>query len=571
MRRKYPLSSVRTSDFRVWPSTNQALQIEPGAIVSDACASYQTLDQLSSTLYPKLKDVTQNSDFFSYYRLNLYNRECPYWDDSLAACGNIACAVNTIENESDIPDVWRSSELSKLEGPHAAHPNRQKQEERGKEKPLQGDLGDEVEESCVVEYDDECDERDYCIPEDAGAPGKGDYVSLLENPERFTGYAGEHAHMVWDAIYKENCFTVQEQRSPQIGQMAGLSSNKPMSPLILPDESCLEKRVFHRVISGMHASISTHLCHEYLNQSTGIWGPNLDCYRERLHGHPDRISNLYFNFALVTRAVAKLAPYLPSYTFCSGDPVEDRATKTKITSLAETAAAAPSIFDESLMFKDPQNAAELKEDFRARFRNVSRIMDCVGCDKCRLWGKLQTNGYGTALKVLFEFDGEDAPATNSLPLKRTELVALVNTMARLGNSMKALNEFRSLMDTEDVASQLPVGYAKSGYVAASAPKTAKTAKPSLGNETADTTTRPDMGDEDDDLHRETDWDASVKELKMVYHVILWIIKEWLDTPRKLFVFLIHELSRLWSWWIGTYVEPRMEWHWQSIPFSRDEL
>lgn len=28
-------------------------------------------------------------------------------------------------------------------------------------------------------------------------------------------------------------------------------------------------------------------------------------------------------------------------------------------------------------------------------------MDCVSCDKCRLWGKLQTHGMGTALKILF--------------------------------------------------------------------------------------------------------------------------------------------------------------------------
>ena len=30
-----------------------------------------------------------------------------------------------------------------------------------------------------------------------------------------------------------------------------------------------------------------------------------------------------------------------------------------------------------------------QEEFKLHFRNVSRIMDCVGCDKCRLWGKLQ--------------------------------------------------------------------------------------------------------------------------------------------------------------------------------------
>jgi ERO1-like protein beta len=46
----------------------------------------------------------------------------------------------------------------------------------------------------------------------------------------------------------------------------------------------------------------------------------------------------------------------------------------------------------------------LKEELKAHFRNVSRIMDCVGCDKCRLWGKVQVTGLATAMKVLFEMD-----------------------------------------------------------------------------------------------------------------------------------------------------------------------
>ncbi|KAM3338624.1 hypothetical protein P3S68_030710 [Capsicum galapagoense] len=32
-------------------------------------------------------------------------------------------------------------------------------------------------------------------------------------------------------------------------------------------------------------------------------------------------------------------------------------------------------------------------------------MECVGCEKCRLWGKLQVLGLGTALKILFSVDG----------------------------------------------------------------------------------------------------------------------------------------------------------------------
>lgn len=30
-------------------------------------------------------------------------------------------------------------------------------------------------------------------------------------------------------------------------------------------------------------------------------------------------------------------------------------------------------------------------------------MDCVGCDRCRLWGKLQAAGYGTALKIVLSW------------------------------------------------------------------------------------------------------------------------------------------------------------------------
>jgi hypothetical protein len=216
------------------------------------------------------------------------------------------------------------------------------------------------------------------------------------------------------------------------------------------EDECLEKRVFYRVVSGMHASISTHLCHDYLNQSTGKWGPNLQCYKERLHEHPERLSNLYFNFAFVSRAVAKLKDYVQDYTFCTGDPTEDVRTKAMIVKLAEQLPAGTEIFDETVMFQDNypvQTAVELKEDFRNRFRNVSRIMDCVGCDKCRLWGKLQTNGFGTALKVLFEFGDNDASKPKPT-LRRTELVALINTLDKISHALKAVGEFRDMIALE---------------------------------------------------------------------------------------------------------------------------
>ncbi|KAI0103448.1 endoplasmic oxidoreductin [Daldinia grandis] len=565
--------------------------ISPRAIVSDACASFSTLERLNRKVKPALDELTKETDFFSHYRLNLFNKKCPFWNDENAMCGNIACAVNTIDNEEDIPKIWRASELSKLEGPSAKHPGKRVQKERPK-KPLQGLLGENVGESCVVEYDDECDERDYCIPEDESATGKGDYVSLVHNPERFTGYAGEGAKMVWDAIYRENCFqrssfphsaslgtspvakgpaaqdfrnVLQDVERQQILQLHQQNPSTTFTQTGLENEGeCLEKRVFYRVVSGMHASISTHLCWDFLNQTTGEWQPNLGCYKSRLHTHPERISNLYFNYALVTRAVAKIGPHLQSYTFCTGDEDQDAATKAKVLAVTQSAASVPQIFDESLMFKNGEGPS-LKEDFKNRFRNVSRVMDCVGCDKCRLWGKLQTAGYGAALKILFEFDNdsEDIPV-----LKRTELVALFNTYARLSSSMKALVGFRSMVEAEEKPMQAIPDRAKKPHavgISKNTPEATPEAESELEEEWDD---EDDVPPKRERRNPETASEVFNEELSRVYKAFKIVIKSWVTFPKTLFYIVLSELQRLWEFYIGLPVSPRS---WGFTRPSLDEL
>lgn len=77
-----------------------------------------------------------------------------------------------------------------------------------------------------------------------------------------------------------------------------------------------------------------------------------------------------------------------------------------------------------------------KEEFQLKFRNITKIMDCVGCDKCKLWGKVQTQALGTALKILFSgktFGANttlDAQSKNNFYLSRSEIVALFNGFAR---------------------------------------------------------------------------------------------------------------------------------------------
>lgn len=89
-------------------------------------------------------------------------------------------------------------------------------------------------------------------------------------------------------------------------------------------------------------------------------------------------------------------------------------------------------------------------------------MDCVDCDKCRLWGKLQTHGIGTALKILFfnlpkkinySFDNKAAfqltrffKNNNSYFLLiiffRNDFVALFQSFGRFASNIFEVDEFR---------------------------------------------------------------------------------------------------------------------------------
>lgn len=563
--------------------------IDPQSTVTDACTSYSDLDTLNNQIGRDLAELT-HEDFFAYYRLNLYNKVCPFWTDENSICGNRACAVDTIDDEKDIPLIWRTEELSKLEGARAQHPGRKLQQERPKQRPLQYQLGVNVDESCVFEADDECDERDYCVPDDEGAASKGDYVSLINNTERFTGYAGPGPRQVWDAIYKENCFSKSSSAVSPAGtnlqasadlrnvfQEYGRQHAESHDEYSL-DDQCIEQRAFYRIISGMHAAISSHLCWDYFNQTTGEWVRNVDCYKERLHKHPERVSNLYFNYALITRAIAKLDNHLDSYTFCSGDPAQDYETKQKVLALTSRLAELPNTFDESVMFQDPA-MLELKDDFKQRFRNVSRIMDCVGCDKCRLWGKVQTAGYGAALKVLFEFD--DAEIDQAPDLRRTELVALFNTFGRLSHSLEATRQFREYVNVNDPSNAVTTATAPTSTGIRS-----QQSPPEAGqSQVKEDAITKDFDDDDDAEELEvsrrsgspkpysemTLWEEITAEFSLVWRTYLMVLRSWIELPGKVSSITIMELSRLWNYWLGLPV-PRRSWdiHWPSAPL-RDEL
>ncbi|MCL4117333.1 UNVERIFIED_CONTAM: hypothetical protein GTU68_029206 [Idotea baltica] len=402
-------------------------------IVDDCSCSIETIDSFNNLkIYPRLRSILEK-DYFRYWKVNL-NKGCLFWDDD-SQCSIRYCSVQECLT---VPES--------IEQDLSASHNKEKYTSKDKLKMLEsdcdkeGDLGylnTTISDESKADFErwaahDSAQDDSFCFLDDETSQ-ESRYVDLLLNPERYTGYMGPSAHRVWSAIYQENCFKSS-------GTEASFSEFSSMG------EMCLEKRAFYRAISGLHSSINIHLCAKFLlsekdgflDHPEGIWGPNLVEFQKRFDPEltkgagPNRLKNLYFLYLLELKALSKVGPYLLSLPFYTGNHEEDRERKTAITDLLSIIESFPHHFDEGLMFAMNSDGANLKTEFRDHFRNISRIMDCVGCDKCRLWGKLQVTGLGTALKILFsgKFDSISDAKKMNFHLTRNEIVALFNAFGR---------------------------------------------------------------------------------------------------------------------------------------------
>ncbi|KAJ3174751.1 hypothetical protein HK101_010851 [Irineochytrium annulatum] len=368
----------------------------PNGPIQDTFCEFRTVEEVNANVYPLIEQLVTTS-YFRYFKVDL-TKDCPFWNENMM-CIERDCAVEEVD-ESQIPIEWKSSALSSVDRSMGS-----------------------MNTFSLFQKKCEFDEKDFCVVDDDD--GEGMFVDLTQNPERFTGYAGESAARVWRAVYKENCFEMDGSDTSVLGVRAS------------DQHQCMEKRVFYRLISGLHSSISTHICDKHLNRKTGEWYPDLECFTYRLALYPERIENLYFTYVVLLRAIAKLSPFLSNYQWCTGNIADKTKIKSLVEQISDLSLSCPSTFDEKLMFAD-SSSKSLKEEFKSHFRNISRVMDCVGCEKCRLWGKLQVTGLGTALKILFSF-GENP---KEFRLTRTEIVSLFNGFGRLSDSLQAINRFR---------------------------------------------------------------------------------------------------------------------------------
>jgi len=390
-------------------------------------------------LHPILHDLV-NTTFFRLFRVNLKNPICPYWksaDSEKEDTSSGGTCSGTVPVLSKKPAFAQKGLGAGLGFSSAAEPTSEpgcsvhsdgSNAEGGidrkltiQEKVAQLERDNETE-PCEFEEDLPTYWVDMC----SGDHMKGvdlEDVNLIKNPERNTGYNGSH---IWQAMYNENCFEV--------------GSAMPRGRFGTNEAMCYEERVLYRLLSGWHASTSISISKNFYAPGTkqkGAWSPNLERFMKDIGEHPERVKNLHFSFVVLLRAVKKAAPYLQSYSFHTGDEKEDGVTKLLMARLLDSqllSLCSPlfEAFDETRLFHAPsEQRGALKRQFKSVFRNITELVDCVQCQRCRLHAKLFSLGLGTALKILLSPPDLIASTTS-----RDDVVALVNVLWKLSEAME---------------------------------------------------------------------------------------------------------------------------------------
>lgn len=278
------------------------------------------------------------------------------------------------------------------------------------------------------------------------------YYDLKSNREQYTAYKGKDAQRIWNSVYKENCF--RPPTNVKSNKLTSIFAENKLANL------CIEKRAFYRLLSGLHTSISIHLCHKYKFPCTFLrseeWGINLDEFYFRFNPvstdnqGPIWLKNLYFTFLVELKAILKSEKVLKTAIFYTGNSTQDIQAKQLVLNIIELIKSANISFNETLVFfTDYANIVSLKD----RFRNITNIMDCVSCQRCRLWGKLQVKALATSLNILFHSnslfnDGECDKHINVLDsITRTEIVSLFNGVAKLSESISIIDSYRNFFST----------------------------------------------------------------------------------------------------------------------------
>ncbi|XP_012515610.1 PREDICTED: ERO1-like protein beta [Propithecus coquereli] len=349
------------------------VEAQVAGVLDDCLCDIDSIDNFNNyKIFPKIKKL-QERDYFRYYKSKI-----PVG----IKAGHSNKYLKVANNTKELEDCEQANKLGAINST----------------------LSNQSKEAFIdwARYDDSQDH--FCELDDERSPA-AQYVDLLLNPERYTGYKGTSAWRVWNSIYEENCFKPRSVYRPLNPLAPSRGEDNGESFYTWLEGLCLEKRVFYKLISGLHASINLHLCANYLLEETWgkpSWGPNIKEFKHRFDPvetkgeGPRRLKNLYFLYLIELRALSKVAPYFERsiVDLYTGNVEEDADTKTLLLNI----------------FQDTKFCFEIIDHLK------------------------YTQGLGTALKILFsEKEIQKLPENSpskGFQLTRQEIVALLNAFGR---------------------------------------------------------------------------------------------------------------------------------------------
>jgi len=342
-----------------------------------------TIPSFKEVIYemrPILDDLSRQN-FFRYFRVDI-SRDCPFQMNN-ALCTTKAKCQLTCECPLDkLPQIWIKEDM-RLKENLAFSPI--KLYDVMKPHHTVGDPWsfDQINDSMI-------------------------YVDLQTDREMFTGYQGQN---IWKIIYEENCMSLSKE--------------------------CGADNILYKIISGMHASVSSQLSEYYVNfkdeKQTIV--PNEFMYYHKVGAFPERLRNLAFAIETLIRAFVRYIDLIEAFSVDTGDFGEDMKTKQLLQKLSNVLKNIKDIhFNQNQIFGQHISEPTQKAAYLQYFRNITQVMDCVDCVKCKVYGKMQVLGAGVALRIMLK--------ENEIRLTRNELVAFVNTLNKWTESLQIVDRMQ---------------------------------------------------------------------------------------------------------------------------------
>lgn len=164
-----------------------------------------------------------------------------------------------------------------------------------------------------------------------------------------------------------------------------------------------------------------------------------------------RLKHMYFLYSIELRALSKVLPFFECMDFNSSVEVKFSILKTKCYFWNYFMKSSHFLcISMKILFwpETKKKANKLKDNFQLYFRNISRIMDCVGF-KCQPWEKLRIQGLDTSLKFMFSnkliANMPESGPSHEFQLTKQEIVSLFNAFGRIFTSVRELENFWNLL------------------------------------------------------------------------------------------------------------------------------